>query len=256
MAPNLNYVSVILQFLGEECNVKEEISRNINTLPQDCLMSFLPLTQLEFSKYWDYFLIRTAFISSITVFSTKFALLLKYSYNSGAVVIGYTVAYQNMLIFATTCILPMLKEEFGFSCSKKRLLEHCLLICGVCLIGIYYAPSHECYLAIFIPMIITRTLVIDLWDEAMGLSLNKTLKDASDVFTKMLTVFVSILFGYLAEYCGVYAFKLFCILPPAACLYIINQRFISSKYVVLNGVTDENTEVNEEDGQMNDSKED
>ncbi|RZC31960.1 MFS 1 domain containing protein [Asbolus verrucosus] len=202
---------------------------NIRNLPQTCWKQLRNLQQINYKDNWDIFLLKAAYVSSFAVYFTKYSLLIRYNYDVGTIVVGYTVAYQNMLIFASNCLAPCLKRCL-WRFPQREVFEHCLLLCAVTLVGLYYAPTYDCYLIVFIPMIFTYTLVnCFLEDDVLDLKSKQDIHQGINTLANIIVICVPFMFGAVYHVFGARAFKIMSLLPPAVCAFIINQHFLAPK---------------------------
>ncbi|EEZ97662.2 hypothetical protein TcasGA2_TC016207 [Tribolium castaneum] len=222
----LRLVFVLMQYVEEDTDIKRP-QTHFKQMPSICYHRLKNLKTVNYKKHWDCMLLQAAYTTTFSIYFVRFCFLLVFNYNLGTVVVGYSIAYQHMWLFATSMLVPFVKERVQ---NKKKLFEHSLLISGFLLPGLYYAPSYECYLFLLIPMFFCFMLVNALLDDdALGLSLKPDVFEASNTIAYLVNVIGPIFFGIVCQYFGGYGFKFFSLLPMVICVYLLNQRFMKTE---------------------------
>lgn len=169
-------------------------------------------------------LLQTTFFLAFGLYFTRFAILVFYNYEVGIVIIGYHIAYQNMLLFVANYLVPLFRKW------SSIYFDHILLFSSAMLVGIYYAPTYECYLIIFVPLVLSYSIVNEfLIEDKFELRKDKPLADASDTLNIITNTAGSVLFGVLCQLFGGAGFKVLTMLPIAVCIYQINRRLVAIK---------------------------
>ncbi|XP_064214173.1 uncharacterized protein LOC103314529 isoform X3 [Tribolium castaneum] len=217
---------LLMQYVEEDTDIKRP-QTHFKQMPSICYHRLKNLKTVNYKKHWDCMLLQAAYTTTFSIYFVRFCFLLVFNYNLGTVVVGYSIAYQHMWLFATSMLVPFVKERVQ---NKKKLFEHSLLISGFLLPGLYYAPSYECYLFLLIPMFFCFMLVNALLDDdALGLSLKPDVFEASNTIAYLVNVIGPIFFGIVCQYFGGYGFKFFSLLPMVICVYLLNQRFMKTE---------------------------
>ncbi|XP_044261836.1 uncharacterized protein LOC123009521 isoform X3 [Tribolium madens] len=217
---------LLMQYVDEDTDIKRP-QTHFKQMPSICYQRLKNLKTVNYRKHWDCILLQAAYTTTFSIYFVRFCFLLVFNYNLGTVVIGYSIAYQHMWLFATSMLVPFVKERIQ---DKKSLFEHSLLISGFLLPGLYYAPSYECYLFLLIPMFFFFMLVNSLLnDDALGLRSKPDVFEASNTIAYLVNVIGPIFFGIVCQFFGGYGFKLLSLLPMVICVYLMNQRLMKKE---------------------------
>ncbi|XP_018332825.1 major facilitator superfamily domain-containing protein 9-like [Agrilus planipennis] len=166
-----------------------------------------------FSNQLFLFLSHFLFTLSGTIFFTKYPILLKVNYNASAVIIGYTVAYQRMIIFVVNFTSGFIKSYF--SLDKIDNIVNVFFMLNIGFIGLCFAPLYEIYLLCFIPMIVAKTIVNDFWRSPTVVVENKreSIGETLDVLGKLTEVIIPSIFGVFCDMYLELALQVFVLVP-------------------------------------------
>lgn len=216
-----------MQYVDEEADIKKTES-HLKDLPSICYKRLKTLKTVNYKKHWDSILLQAAYTTTFSIYFVRFCFLIAYNYHIGTVVIGYTISYQHVWLFANSILVPFFKEKIQ---NKRNLFEHSLLISGFILPGLYYAPTFECYLFLLVPMFFCFSLVNSLLleDDALGLKSKGDVYEASNTIAYLVNVFGPFFFGIVLHLFGGKGFKVLSLLPMVICVYLLNQRFMKHR---------------------------
>lgn len=161
-------------------------------------------------QQWDVIILRSLHHVSTTVFFIKFSMLLKLHYSASATNVGYTYGYQSILTFLSHFAVAFIKLKFS-----TDFFISSLFIVTVGFFGLCYAPTYDNYLIIFVPTVITHTLINGSWKQLFKLRSSKehNIETAEETVVKLVGIVTPIIFGIFCDLYGHYALKAFVILP-------------------------------------------
>lgn len=185
----------------------------------------------DYKTNWDLISMKYMFTASTTIFFSKFPQILKHNYNADSVAIGYTTSYMNALMFIGIYLCNKFK-------SKMSELPLVLIInCGfvvvmICSLLACYSPVYSIYAALCIPIVLTRTLILDFWEDLVADRKNHDLKILGNSISIGAGLTVPIAFGILCNQIGHHAVIIFSVLPLVGSLIVLNRYMAPTHYKI------------------------
>ncbi|KAF2882246.1 hypothetical protein ILUMI_23914 [Ignelater luminosus] len=182
----------------------------LQKIKEDIEYSLSNLQSINMHQQWDVIMLRSLYHISITVFFIKFSMLLKLHYSASATIVGYTYGYQSILTFLSLFVVAFIKQKSSTDFFISSLFAVTLGFFGLC-----YASTYDNYLIIFIPTVITHTLINGNWKQLFKLRSTKehNIEAAEETVAKIVGIITPIIFGIFCDLYGHYALKAFVILP-------------------------------------------
>ncbi|XP_066156673.1 major facilitator superfamily domain-containing protein 9-like [Euwallacea fornicatus] len=177
--------------------------------------------------HWDLLVVKYLFAGSIIIFFSKFTQILKHNFHSSSVVIGYTTAYINGLIFAITYYADILKIQKTY--SVQFISEISFLLLSVLMLLACYAPYYEVYIVMLALVIILRVLVFSLWKDLFFERKNESLSKLNSAASVAAGLTIPVFFGIACNQIGHNAVILFSWVPMLICWLIFKfySRFLN-----------------------------
>ncbi|XP_076253860.1 major facilitator superfamily domain-containing protein 9-like [Rhynchophorus ferrugineus] len=228
--------ALLMKIKGDkkDCVPEKEVKPLLEKTAEKLSTDIRNLSKSDFNKNWDILLMRYCFASSITVFFSKFSLIIKSNYEVSNVTVGYTTAYINILVFSaayfTTLTKPILK-----SYSEIFLSELIFFLLTVLTLLTCFAPYYALFMVLLVPIILLRMILMDLWKDLFkgrqNVYLTK-LNQSASVFAGLTT---PVVFGIICNRMAKDAVILFSCVPLLIC-------WITMKYYSYNSLCVENKE--------------
>lgn len=172
---------------------------------------------------WNIYLLKVLVTTSLTAFFMKFSMLLKKHYNASSVMIGYTVAYQSMVMFLMNFVLLQVKSLL--SPNTKTQLVQILSTSLIAMVAICYAITHGLYMTLFLPVALSRLLLDSMWPSLVYADRGPEVSEAASVFTTITAIVIPIVLGNFCDIYDQHAVKMFAIMPLLCAILLIWQRF-------------------------------
>lgn len=199
---------------------------------EDVTETIIEFKKSNIKENWDLIILKFSFLSSITIFFTKFTQILKYNFNSDPVAIGCTTAYMNALVFACPYLVDSMREKF--ETSKFSMLEYSLSALFVSLLSACYAPSFLFYLGICFPLILSRCYLNNIWGALFAFRQNESLNEVNKSIGLVVGLIIPIFFGIVCNQIEHHAVVLFSVTPGMLSL-LIYYIFTVHNVRVMNG---------------------
>ncbi|XP_066248795.1 major facilitator superfamily domain-containing protein 9-like [Euwallacea similis] len=177
----------------------------------------------EFKKckpeiHWDLLVVKYLFAGSVIIFFAKFTQILKHNFHSSNIVIGYTTAYINALIFAITYYADTFKIQEKF--SVQFISETSFLLLSILMLLACYAPYYEVYMVLLALVIVLRTLVFSLWKDLFFERKNASLSKLNSAASVAAGLSIPLFFGIVCNQIAHNAVILFSWVPMFICWLI------------------------------------
>ncbi|XP_050509692.1 major facilitator superfamily domain-containing protein 9-like isoform X1 [Diabrotica virgifera virgifera] len=180
----------------------------------------------SYETNWDVMTIKYCFSASTSIFFSKFTQILKHNYESDSVAIGYTTSYMNALMFIGIYCSERLKKKLT-NIPPNLLLNYSFAVLLISSLLACYSPAYVLYALLCIPVVLSRTLIFDLWEDILTERNNNDLKKTNESISVGAGLTVPIMFGVVCNQIGHHAVVLFSVLPLVASLVIINRQMSS-----------------------------
>lgn len=186
---------------------------------------FSSLKNLELRNHWSIIFMKILTTVSLTAFFIKFSLLLKMLHKKNSTAVGYTVAYQSMLVFLGNFLVPISDKIYEGQYIKKLL--HSLSFLTISMANVCYAPSFMMYLICFVPLGAAKCILDSAWRNISGSIKNndksvENISTALDTITTMTSIATPIVFGHFCDLYTHNAVKVFSIIPLALAMFILH----------------------------------
>ncbi|KRT83929.1 membrane transporter [Oryctes borbonicus] len=183
---------------------------------------------MQYGMYWNIILMKIYVTISVTVFFMKFSLLLKFLYNKGNIAIGYTYAYQSLLLFLTTLLVPLSEKVYEGQNIKR--LSHSLSLLTISIANICYAPTYPMYLICFIPLSLAKSIFDSTFQNITNNNSFNDLSKGLDTITTLTSIGIPLVFGYFCDFYMHNAVKVFSIIPLVVVMLLMH--FFTKKQFV------------------------
>lgn len=183
------------------------------------------LQNLQIRNNWHIILIKIYTTVSLTVFFMKFSLLLKMLHGQNSVGIGYTVAYQSVLIFLSSLLIPIIDRMYNGQHIKK--LSHSLGLLVITMANICYAPSYTMYLICFIPLAMAKCVFDAAFRDITNSKSMSHLSGGLDTITTLFSIATPPIFGYFCDFYTHNAVKGFSIIPLIFTMFLLHFSSIA-----------------------------
>ncbi|KAG5877557.1 hypothetical protein JTB14_023330 [Gonioctena quinquepunctata] len=175
----------------------------------------------DYEKNWDLIALKFMYISSVTIFFTKFPQILKYNFNSDAAVIGYTTSFFNTVVFIADHFKVTLKDKYEHI-PTIYLIHQALLISFFSFLVACYIPYYTIFAIACIPVIVAKSFINTTWNELYSGRRNDSLNGLNDHVGIAVGLTVPILFGITCNSIHHHAVISFSLVPMLLSLYILN----------------------------------
>lgn len=194
----------------------------------------------NFQENWDVISLKFLFVSSISIFFSKFTQILQKNFNSNAIILGVTGSYMTGLIFAGPYAVNNIKE---MSAMKEYLLTiYSFFILLVSLIFACYAPFFPFYLLMCILIALSRCYLNSIWGSLFASRKNEALAKSNEYVGIVSGCTIPIVFGVICDLIGHHAVILFSVLPIIFSLLIFYKGINWG-----NGLNDEKEDLKDKD---------
>lgn len=227
LASGISLISILivwlLPLLRNGSDAPDLTAYILNDLMVSSEQTKIKLLRANVKCNWNVYLLKALVSTSLTAFFMKFSMLLKKHYNASSVVIGYTVAYQSMVMFLMNFALAWVKSLL--SPNGKTQLVQILSTSIVAMSGICYAITHGLYMTLFIPLALSRLLLDSVWAAVVFAGRGPEAADAATVFTTITAIVVPVTLGSFCDIMDEQAVKVFAIVPLLLAVFVSVMRF-------------------------------
>ncbi|XP_019770157.2 major facilitator superfamily domain-containing protein 9 [Dendroctonus ponderosae] len=210
-------------------HVDQSVIQNAINIVTDSLQNLKTCT---LSKNWDLLLLKYLFASSIITFLSKFTQILKHNFNSSNVTIGYTLAYINIMVFSATYLVPVAIKNIN-KFSLVSINELSFISIGFLIVAACYAPYYKLFMFLLIPIIILRTLLLNIFKELFSQRKNQSLAKLNNAASGLAGLTAPLFFGIICNHAEHNTVILFSCIPMFMCFAILRYytRFITTTEV-------------------------
>lgn len=194
----------------------------------------------DLQENWDVITLKFLFVSSISIFFTKFTQIMQNNFKSDAVVIGYTSSYMNGLLFTSPYLVKNIREATQVKEYLFTSYAFCTLLFS--LICICYAPVFPLYLLLCIPLIFSRCYLNTFWRSLFASRKNEALFKTNEYIGIIAGCTIPIVFGIICDLIGYHAVILFSVLPIMFSILIFHK---CTKWEII--ITDEKENLQKKD---------
>ncbi|KAJ8948387.1 hypothetical protein NQ314_008427 [Rhamnusium bicolor] len=176
----------------------------------------------DYKKNWDIIAIKYLYISSITIFFSKFTQILKHNFDATPFVIGYTSSYMSSLTFAGTYFATNIKDHIS-NYSVLTLTEYALVVAGTTQLLACYSPVYNLYAIMCIPIIFSTSFINSMWKDLFSIRGNESLKKVNSSVGILSGLTIPLIFGIVCNTIGHHAVIIFSVIPIIVSLFVINK---------------------------------
>nr|XP_022919323.1 major facilitator superfamily domain-containing protein 9-like [Onthophagus taurus] len=193
--------------------------------------TFQPLSNIQLKNI---FLLRFLITFGLTVFFTKFPVLLKVHYLSSHSQVGWTIAYQNFVLLLCSFSLKIFEKKLTVKNFHK--LRRFLSVLAISSTAICFAPTYEMYLIGFVFMALSKVLVDSAWKEIEdNFKIDNLVGDLKTVNT-LSSVIAPVILGVLCDIYLQNAVKMLTIIPLVIASVLGSYYYVGSVDVAQKGV--------------------
>lgn len=127
---------------------------------EELLKAVLNLKEIDWSTYWDAFLLRFLFALSVSVYLSNQSVYLKERYELSQKTIGYIISFYSALGTTSGFLMGVITKTFyenDVNCHKRLL--HFFAVLTVCYFLLYFSPNIGVYVAILIPQGVASMII-------------------------------------------------------------------------------------------------
>ncbi|KAL1491566.1 hypothetical protein ABEB36_012143 [Hypothenemus hampei] len=186
------------------------LQKAINNVSQ----KYSDFTKCSPEKNWDLLLLKYLFASSVMIFFTKFAPILKHNYDASSVTIGYTGSYINAIAFLVAYYISTNSSKLR-SYSLAILTETSFFFLTIFMFLTCYAPSYQYYLMFLTSVVFFKSLIISIWQDLFSTRNNAYLSGLNYTASTVAGLTTPLVFGFVCDRIAHQAVILFSCMPLA-----------------------------------------
>lgn len=183
------------------------------------MQSISELSQIQWAKLWDVFLLRFIFGVSMTMYFTQQSVYLHEYYELTQRHIGYIISYFSASGTIGAFILPAITKKYykdDTSCYTR--LQHFFLLMTFSAICLYAAPNIEMFLVLLVPFSFSCTVLRIVSMELMLKQANKdhtgSLSGSSNSVMSIARMVTPVTTGAITDLVGSHTAMLLTSIPP------------------------------------------
>ncbi|KAJ3641499.1 hypothetical protein Zmor_028005 [Zophobas morio] len=231
IATTSSVISLLTMIIVYQIDYNEnEIERSesqIFSYGTTCNAQLLNLRETSITDEWYDVAVKLTYTCAFVNYFARFSFILCYNYPVNSIIIGWTRAYYNIVLFLSNFLVPFIKDRTH---NPLDLLEKTLIICAFCLVGHSYAPTYKCYMVLYIPLLFTYTLSNALLeDDALDLKYNFPVYLACETMGNIIKIFAPFCIGVTRQWSGSGVTKLLTVIPAVIYTCMLTFRFLNKK---------------------------
>ncbi|XP_063913070.1 uncharacterized protein LOC135129752 [Zophobas morio] len=195
---------------------------HFHQIPYICFQKLKKLRTTDFHRHSFSITLKTLYTLTFALFLIRCVYILLNTYGISATFLGYVQAYDNLIVFICSCLVPFVRRQVS---NDKILFKYNVVIGGCLLIGLFYAPTYKCYLILHMMLMFSYALVNSLFvSDFLKLKTDPDVCEADKTLTVLANIFAPIFAGFVVYLYGSSILKLVIMIPVSAYLYIVTQR--------------------------------
>ena len=215
-------VSVLSTKVDSDDSQMPKPDTHFHQIPYICFQKLKKLRTTDFHRHSFSITLKTLYTLTFALFLIRCVYILLNTYGISATFLGYVQAYDNLIVFICSCVVPFVRRQVS---NDKILFKYNVVIGGCLLIGLFYAPTYKCYLILHMMLMFSYALVNSLFvSDFLKLKTDPDVCEADKTLTVLANIFAPIFAGFVVYLYGSSILKLVIMIPVSAYLYIVTQR--------------------------------